>query len=180
MSTKTTLSHCPVFGVHLIDLTETTYVTKEAHEEIYRRCPVKKGDVLYIKDGATAGIATVNSFDVQFSMLSSVAMLRPKANEYDSRFLAYHLNMESFKTYLLNSLVGGAMTRFTIEIIRKFMMVTPPLPEQQAIASFLDRETTKLDNLITKVESAILKLKEYRTALISAAVTGKIDVRETA
>jgi type I restriction enzyme, S subunit len=160
-----------------IDLSEITYVSKDAHDEIYKRCPVRKGDVLYIKDGATAGIATVNTFADPFSMLSSVAMLRPKLNQYDSRFMAYHLNMSSFKNYVLNSLVGGAMTRFTIEIIRKFKLVTPPLPEQQSIVSYLDRETAKLDALISKVDSAILKLKEYRTALISAAVTGKIDVR---
>ena len=56
----------------------------------------------------------------------------------------------------------------------------PPLPEQRAIASFLDRETAKIDALIAKVQEAIDRLKELRTALISAAVTGKIDVREAA
>ncbi len=53
----------------------------------------------------------------------------------------------------------------------------PPLSEQQAIADFLDHETAKIDALIGKIEEAIKLLKEYRTALISAAVTGKIDVR---
>jgi type I restriction enzyme S subunit len=55
--------------------------------------------------------------------------------------------------------------------------ILPPLPEQQKIAQFLDRETSKIDNLITKTRTSIDHLKEYRTALISAAVTGKIDVR---
>lgn len=50
--------------------------------------------------------------------------------------------------------------------------------EQCAIAEYLDRETAKLGALIAKVREAIERLKEYRTALISAAVTGKIDVRE--
>lgn len=54
----------------------------------------------------------------------------------------------------------------------------PPFPEQSAIAIFLDRETTRLDNLIAKVHEAVRLLRELRTALISAAVTGKIDVRE--
>ena len=49
---------------------------------------------------------------------------------------------------------------------------------QGAIGSFLDRETAKIDALIAKIREGIEKLKEYRTALISAAVTGKIDVRE--
>ena len=54
----------------------------------------------------------------------------------------------------------------------------PPLPEQRAIAAFLDRETAKIDTLIAKVREAIDRLRELRSALISAAVTGKIDVRE--
>jgi len=53
----------------------------------------------------------------------------------------------------------------------------PSIYEQQAIADFLDRETAKIDALINKIREGIEKLKEYRTALISAAVTGKIDVR---
>jgi restriction endonuclease S subunit len=54
----------------------------------------------------------------------------------------------------------------------------PPRPEQHAIAAFLDRETARIDALVAKVREAIERLKELRTALISAAVTGKIDVRE--
>ncbi len=62
----------------------------------------------------------------------------------------------------------------------EFLLICTPLPdlvEQRAIASFLDRETAKIDALISKVRAHIEKLKEYYTALISAAVTGKIDVR---
>jgi len=54
----------------------------------------------------------------------------------------------------------------------------PPLPEQRAIAAFLDRETAQIDAMIEKVRQSIDLLREYRTALISAAVTGKIDVRK--
>jgi type I restriction enzyme S subunit len=53
-----------------------------------------------------------------------------------------------------------------------------PLSEQRAIADFLDRETAKIDALVKKIREGIELLKEYRAALISAAVTGKIDVRE--
>ncbi len=54
----------------------------------------------------------------------------------------------------------------------------PLLDEQQKIAAFLDRETAKIDALIVECETAIGLLKERRTALISAAVTGEIDVRD--
>lgn len=60
---------------------------------------------------------------------------------------------------------------------RSATVPVPSLPEQRAIAAFLDRETARIDALIVKVREAVGLLREYRTALISAAVTGKIDVR---
>ncbi len=62
-------------------------------------------------------------------------------------------------------------------IFTDFVVLLPPLPEQAAIAAYLDEETAKLDALVGKVEEAVERLQEYRTALITAAVTGKIDVR---
>ncbi|MFN2397909.1 MAG: restriction endonuclease subunit S [Gemmatimonadaceae bacterium] len=54
---------------------------------------------------------------------------------------------------------------------------SPPLREQRIIADYLDAETAKIDQMVAKVEAAIERLQEYRAALITAAVTGKIDVR---
>ena len=65
-----------------------------------------------------------------------------------------------------------------IERISSLLSICPPIDEQQAIATYLDHETTKIDALIAKIRTGIEQLKEYRTALISSAVTGKIDVRE--
>ena len=58
------------------------------------------------------------------------------------------------------------------------LLPLPPLSEQRAIADFLDCETAKIDALTAKITESIDLLNEYRTALISAAVTGKIDVRD--
>lgn len=54
----------------------------------------------------------------------------------------------------------------------------PDRETQEICANFLDQETAKIDGLSVKIQESIDRLKEYRTALISAAVTGKIDVRE--
>lgn len=62
--------------------------------------------------------------------------------------------------------------------VRNERVPVPPLPEQAAIAAYLDAETAKLDALVGKVEEAIERLQKYRTALITAAVTGKIDARD--
>ena len=74
--------------------------------------------------------------------------------------------------------VSAAQPGLAIDKIKELIIPLPPFIEQQAIADFLDSETWSIDTLVAKVESAEEKLKEYRTALISAAVTGKIDVRE--
>ena len=62
----------------------------------------------------------------------------------------------------------------------KMGMPVPPLGEQRTIADFLDHETAKLDGLTAKIREAIERLRELRLALIAAAVTGKIDVRDSA
>lgn len=55
----------------------------------------------------------------------------------------------------------------------------PPFEEQQAIAEYLDAQSARVDALRAKAEDSIERLREYRLALVSAAVTGKIDVRES-
>ena len=65
-----------------------------------------------------------------------------------------------------------------LKTISELRIPVPPLPEQATIAAYLDLETAKLDALVGKVEEAVERLQEYRTALITAAVTGKIDVTE--
>jgi type I restriction enzyme S subunit len=61
--------------------------------------------------------------------------------------------------------------------LREILILIPPLIDQVEITHIIDSETSKIDRLINKIQSSIEKLQEYRTALISAAVTGKIDVR---
>lgn len=70
--------------------------------------------------------------------------------------------------------------RIPDSFIANFYIAEPTLTEQTSIANFLDNQTTKIDALITETQNSIALLKEHRTALISAAVTGKIDVREAA
>jgi type I restriction enzyme S subunit len=73
--------------------------------------------------------------------------------------------------------ISAAQPGISVENIKKLKIPVPPLQEQQTIANYLDSETSRIDTLIEKTKQSIEYLKEYRTALISSAVTGKIDVR---
>ena len=72
---------------------------------------------------------------------------------------------------------AGGQKRVSDDFVRNFAMSFPPLTEQTAIAAFLNAETARLDALTAAATHGIALLKERRSALISAAVTGKIDVR---
>ena len=96
--------------------------------------------------------------------------------ETDSRF-AYYSIMASRP--LLQALgKGTTFMELTPTELGGFRMARPPLNEQQAIVEFVDRQIERIDDLWSQVETAIERLQEYRTALITAAVTGKIDVRD--
>jgi type I restriction enzyme S subunit len=79
--------------------------------------------------------------------------------------------------FILRSKKSTNLASISATNIMELPVVLPPAKEQQALLSYLDRETTKLDVLTDKIHVAIDRLDEYRTALIAAAVTGKIDVR---
>jgi restriction endonuclease S subunit len=93
-------------------------------------------------------------------------------------YAAYALRGPYFVERVVANSTGVSFPAAKESDLATYDVVIPPEPEQLAIAAFLDRETAKLDALIAKVREAIDRLKELRVAIISAAVTGKMDVRE--
>lgn len=158
------------------DFSEISFINERQHRVIYNRCPVQKGDVLYIKDGATAGIALVNTLDEEFSLLSSVALLRVRPNVVNAKYLKIFLNSSIIKGYIATQIVGGAMTRLTLELIRDFKVIVPSMEVQNAIVSRIERLEREIMTAIRFKYDEIAKLKEYKVTLINAAVTGKIKV----
>jgi len=73
--------------------------------------------------------------------------------------------------------MGSTLRTIGMPDVNTFRAPLPPVTEQHAIVHFIKNETAKLDALIAKIRASIGKLREYRAALISAAVTGKIDLR---
>ena len=119
-------------------LDDVTYLSKADHDEIYRRCPVKKDDVLYIKDGATTGVATINPLDEEFSLLSSVAVLRGKIGVLDNRFLVAYLNSPIGKRHMLGMMSGAAISRLTLTKLNDAEIPLPPLEVQKEIVAEIE------------------------------------------
>lgn len=96
----------------------------------------------------------------------------------DPEFLFWVLSGLSRTLVLLADESAHGTKKLETGVLAKLQIATPSLDEQRKIAEFLERETAGIDRMVTTVETAIERLQEYREALITAAVTGKIDLRE--
>lgn len=120
------------------DLSNITYVSEDVHKSIYSRCNPVLGDVLYIKDGATTGIAMINSLKEEFSLLSSVALLKCNYDIVSNIFLKEVLNSTSKYNEIRENMGGAAITRLTINKIENIYIPLPPLTLQQQFASKIE------------------------------------------
>jgi type I restriction enzyme S subunit len=100
-----------------------------------------------------------------------------RRREFNSHWLCYAMNTRIVRFQVEVVQYGAAQEQFNISHAVNFWTPTPPRAEQDEIAEFLAHETERLDALTAEAERAIGLLQERRTALISAAVTGQIDVR---
>lgn len=130
------------------------FVSPKDHAGIFARCNPEPGDVLYIKDGATTGIAAVNRYDFQFSMLSSLALLKPSYEKVTSEYVTAYLNDERNKSHLLGNMGGAAIQRLTLAKIKKFLIPVPPLDLQRRFA-----------NIVESVEKQRARLRQHLAEL---------------
>jgi type I restriction enzyme S subunit len=108
-----------------------------------------------------------------------VFAVRPQSTMLLPEFLAYLTRSSHGREYF--TFTGQRTTNLASTNVTKvgaFPVPLPPLREQQAICEHIDREMDRMDRLMTLNRDQIDKLREYRQTLISAAVTGKIDVRQ--
>lgn len=159
-----------------IDLSNITYVTKEVHKEIYSRCDVIYGDVLYIKDGATAGIATINTLKEEFSMLSSVALIRTDLKLAKNEFVKDYLNYR--KKEILKNISGSAITRLTLSKIKDILIPLPTLPEQHEIVRLINDLLARERKAQQATEQALASIDLMKKSILARAFRGELGTNK--
>ena len=134
-----------------------------------------KGDVLFGK--LRPYLAKVLNTKFSGASVGDIFVMRPKLG-ISSIFAFYRFLSKPFIDIVNGSTFGAKMPRASWSFIANLYIAVPGYDEQGGIAAYLDRKTTKIDQTTSKIEKQIDLLKEFRTALISKAVTGKIDVRD--
>ena len=159
-----------------VDFSNAKYLP-ENYKTAYSKVLITRGAIVMAMTGATIGKAGKYDHDAP-ALLNQRVCSFYSTGDNDQNFLWYILNADFYLEHINLTAFGGAQPNISDTELLDCFVATVPATEQTAIATYLDRETAKIDQLVTKVEAAIARLQEYRTALITAAVTGKIDVRE--
>ena len=152
-----------------LDLGNINYVSKEEHIEIFKRCPVQFGDILLTKDGASVGACCFNTLREEFSLLSSVALLRTDSNKMISEYLLQFIKSPIGQKIIQDEISGQAITRITLEKIRFFKITLPPLPEQRSISHVL----SLMDSAINQNNQLIVQKELQKKWLMQNLLTGK-------
>ncbi|TKB01995.1 restriction endonuclease subunit S [Alteromonas portus] len=161
-----------------IDFQNSLLTSEENYNYLIKTgCKPEDGDVLFSKDG-TIGKSVVVPEGKDFVVASSLIIMKVDKKRLVPEFLDFLCKSNPVQEQVNNFVRGAALKRLSITNILKIFGCFPPFDEQKEIVSTLKNKLSKLDSLIKETRSSIKLLKEHRTALISAAVTGKIDVRE--
>ncbi len=154
------------------------YISKEKDNSM-RKGNLQENDILLVNRGATIGkVALVTKEFNGANLNSQIAYLRVEQKQVHHKYLIYFLSSTYIKNLIISTVHGGALPQYPLKHIWNIDVLLPPLEEQIQIFAYIDLYFTRINLLIEKATGVIELLKERRTALISAAVTGKIDVRQ--
>lgn len=134
--------------------------------------------LIVVRSGILKHTLPVAMTKIKVTLNQDMKALIPKSNFLISEYLFWMFKGLA-KSVLNNSWkIGATVDSIEIELLENLFFPIPSREEQQTIINYLESRTLKINKLISKLQTQITKLQEYRQALITAAVTGKIDVRE--
>lgn len=138
------------------------------------------GDVIFSRNATVGETARVTAQHPAFAMGQDVCLLRKRHSATSTDFLLFTMRSRLVQVQLDSLMIGSTFKRVNVEEIKRIVVTVPPPSEQEEIVHALVVEMARIGTLSNKAKVAIDLMKERRSALISAAVTGKIDVREVA
>lgn len=170
------------FNNYQIHWEQCPHVSKERYE-LDNNIQLSVGDILLMKDGAAMGKLAYVDFLPDLACLNShLLLLRTKtlakAPCYDPKFMFYFMQTELFQSYVRVNGTGSIFLGISQQSVGNYRIVLPPYEEQLEIVNSLDRRIKSIEAMIEEANLLVGLMQERRTALISAAVTGKIDVRD--
>jgi type I restriction enzyme S subunit len=154
------------------------FISEEEYQRSYRHFTVNSGDILLSSSGNSWGkVARYTSEEQLILNTSTIRLNELKHGRLKREYLRWFLESKSCREQLGVAMTGSCQPNFGPTHLNEVLTACPPVGEQVSIAHYLDSIITDFLELIESSEVTVNYLQERRSALISAAVTGKIDVR---
>jgi len=175
--------HIPWLNSAVVNQERVTAAEQFVTEEARTKCHlplVPRGALLVALtgQGKTRGKATI--LEIEATINQHMAYVVPDSDHWNSEYLLWCLTAAYDELRSISDETGSTKGALTCEDLKRLRVVHVPLDEQRRIAAYLDEQTAKIDNLIAETGNFIELSRERRSALITAAVTGQIDVRGVA
>lgn len=145
-----------------------------------RRTRLKEGDLLFSITAYVGSVAVVDQGWSGSYVSQHVALCRIDKTYLDPEFTGYFMLTTEGQDQLSGGAIGGTKAQLALDDIRSLRIPCPSLEEQRRIATYIGQETSRIDTLIAESEKLIELSRERRSALITAAVTGQIDITQEA
>jgi type I restriction enzyme S subunit len=157
-----------------VTLENVVHISEEANE-LLSKSKLRKGDLVAVRSGQPGTTAVVPQ---ELDGCNCVDLIIIRKPIYGSEwFLCWYLASEAAARQFTEGSGGAIQQHFNISTAANLLIAWPPVEEQRDIVAVLSRETARIDALLAEADAAIALLHERRSALIYAAVTGDIDVR---
>ncbi len=152
------------------------YIPEELYDEWMVRGFPEKGDVLVTTEAPLGETAQIT--ETRIALAQRIILLKADKTKIKNDYLKYFLASSAGQGELWSRATGSTAVGIKASHLKEIIMLVPPIDEQREITKVIQKEEKQTFGLIAKVETAIGRLREYRSALISSVVTGKVDVRE--
>lgn len=163
-----------LFGGKL-DLSDMKYISRKQHESLTKFRQVQRGDVLVTKSGSI-GVCAILDVDGEFSLYESVFAIRPTREFLLNEYLLLLLNSHLMKQQYTADMVGMGVHHLNMGDMKNTIIPIPSIEEQESILNEIKVRIDEIELTLVKIREELELLKEYKTALISEVVTGKVDV----
>ena len=148
------------------------YITKELHEELYRRIAPQKDDILLAKNGTT-GVAAIVEDSRVFDIYVTLAVIRPSQNIYP-RYLYQVINSNFCKEQFNNHLTGIGLPNLHLVDIKKTIIPLPPFAEQQRIVAEIEKWFALIDEIEHSQTDLQSVIKQSKSKILDLAIHGKL------
>lgn len=156
-----------------IDFSNVKYITLDDHWQFQKRAHVEKGDVLISKDG-TIGFPCFVDTDREFSFFVSVALIKPKRDLLDGRFLMWSFRVPYLQNRMRERSRGDMICHLVLREIRNLTVPVPPIQKQRRIVAYLDSLQAKADKLKKLQDETGKEMEELVPSILDKAFKGQL------